>query len=97
MRAFRVSNVLLAAMAGSAMTLAGTAAPAQAEGLGAAIAHFFGFGGSSQAAVASSAAGGPPGVTPPPPSLTSQVAPPLSHPTIPTGPVAAPVAATQTA
>jgi TPR repeat protein len=55
------------------MALAGTAAPAQAQGFGAAIAHFFGFGGGSGAA-APGPAGTPPAAALPPPSLTAPVA-----------------------
>ena len=89
MRTFRASNVLLAAVAGSAMALAGTAAPAQAEGLGSAIAHFFGFGGSAASAAP---AGSPPAAALPPPSLTSPAARQAAVPAAP-----APTKATQTA
>jgi len=96
MQAYRVSNALISAMAGSALVLAGTAAPAQAGSLGAAIANFFGFGGPSSTAVASTS---PPAntaaaISVPPPSLTSPSAsaPPTPPAAIPGGSGPAPVA-----
>jgi exopolysaccharide production negative regulator len=84
MRTSRLSNVLISALAGSALAVAGPAAPAHAQGLGAAIAHFFGFGGSDPTTLASATPAAAPAA--PPPSLTSQVAQPPG----PTPPAAIP-------
>jgi hypothetical protein len=91
MRTFRVSNILISAMAGSALTIAGTAGPVQAQSLGSAIANFFGFGGPSSATVASASAPAPLSV--PPPSLTSsasQMPGPIPPAAVPDPPAPAP-------